>query len=57
MQISALCFGLLTVFIDENLYQNSASLTGSQHFHGFSVTVLQFLTVSQQGLNREMSNF
>ena len=41
---SILRFGIKTVFIDDNLNQNRKSLSGTQHFHGSSVAVLQFPT-------------
>ena len=54
---SILRFGITTVFIDDNLDQNSASLTGTQHFHGSSVTVLQFPTNEEPGMKRIRPNF
>ena len=47
-------FRIITVFIDDNLDQNSNYLSGTQlqHFHGSSVTVLQFPTEEEPGVNR-----
>ena len=40
------------MIIDDNLDQNSSSLSGTQHFHGSSVTVLQFPTIAEPGLEK-----
>ena len=51
---SILRFGIITVFIDDNLNldQNSKSLSGTQHFHSSSVTVLQIPTEEELVVKR-----
>ena len=41
--------GLSTIFVDDNIDQNSSSPTASLHFHGTEVTILQFPSEENQG--------
>ena len=49
---SNLRFGLTSVFVDDNIDKNSSSMTAKQHFHGTSVSVLQFPKSDRLGIER-----
>ena len=42
--------GVFTIFVDENVDKNSSSVTAAGHFHGAGVTVLQFLSEENPGV-------
>ena len=49
---SSLRIGLFTVVVDDNLDFNGSSLTGTSHWHGSGVSVLQFPTEDNPGTVR-----
>ena len=54
---SLLRIGVFTVFIDDNLDQNSSSSTAVKHFHGSSVTEIQFPEEENPGEIREKKKY
>ena len=54
---SILRIGVFTVVIDDNLDANGSSLTGTSHFHGSSVSILQFPTTDKPGIVRVRPSF
>lgn len=49
---SAIRLGLFTVNIDDNIDQNSRSMTATRHFHGASRTILQYPSAERPGTTR-----
>ena len=49
---STLRRGIFTVFVDENVDKNSSSDTAAGHFHGTRLTVLQFPSEENPGIQR-----
>ena len=45
------------MFVDENIDQNSSSVDAKNHFHGTAVTVFQFPTSENPGLQRQRNKF
>lgn len=49
--------GLFTVFVDDNLDENSSSYTATSNFHGGSVTTVQFFSEGHKGEIRYKKKF
>ena len=49
--------GIFSVFIDDNLDKNSSSPTAKAHFHGAGVSILQFPTEKNLGVERIRTPF
>ena len=49
--------GIFTVLVDDNIDQNSSSVDAKNHFHGTAVTVFQFPTSENPGLQRQRNKF
>ena len=45
--------GIFTVFVDDNMDQNSSSSTATMHFHGTSVSMFQFPIADVPGIKRQ----
>ena len=54
---STLPRGIFTIFVDDNVDKNSSSVTAAGYFHGTGVTVLQFLSEENQGIQRQRKTF
>ena len=44
--------GIFTIFFDDSVDKNSSSVTAADHFHGTGVTVLQFPSEENPGIQR-----
>ena len=49
--------GIFTIFVDDNFDQNSLSVTAAGHFHGTGVTILQFPSEENPGIQRKRKTF
>ena len=54
---STLHRGIFTIFVDDNVDKNSLSVTAAGHFHGTGVTVLQFPSEENPGIQRKRKTF
>ena len=54
---STLHRGIFTIFVDDNVDENSSSVTAAGHFHGTGVTVLQFPSEENPGIQRKQKTF
>ena len=49
--------GIFTIFVDDNIDKNSSSVTAAGHFHGTGVTILQFPSKENPGIQRKQKTF
>ena len=49
--------GIFTIFVDDNVDKNSSSVTPAGHFHETGVTVLQFPSEENTGIQRKQKAF
>ena len=50
---STLRRGFFTIFVNDNVDKNSSSVTATGHFHGTGVTVSQFTSEENPGIQRK----
>ena len=54
---STLRQGIFTIFVDDNADENRSSVLAAGHFHGTGVTLLQFLSEENSGIQRKRKTF
>ena len=49
--------GIFTIFVDDKVDKKSSSVTAADHFHGTGVTLLQFPSEKNPGIQRRRKTF